>query len=68
MMSVMSKFPEGYLQGELDRRSLSQEDFSRIAGVSYDTVRRACKAADLKKRTYGKIRVALSAIPVLEAL
>lgn len=61
-------FPDGYLQHELDRRSLSQEDFAKIAGVSPTTVYRACKGEALKKRSYGKIRVSLSVVPVLEAL
>ena len=61
-------FPDGYLQGELDRRSLSQEDFAKIAGVSRNTVYRACKGEALKKRSYDKIRVSLSVVPVLGAL
>lgn len=59
-------FPAGALQRELDKRSISQEDFARIATVSADTVYRACKGTGIKKRTYGKIVVALSVIPVLE--
>ncbi len=59
-------FPEGALQRELDKRGLSQEDFSKVATVSADTIYRANKGAGLKKKTYGKIVVALSVVPVLE--
>lgn len=59
-------FPAGALQRELDKRGLSQEDFAKIATVSADTIYRACKGSGIKKRSYGKIVVALTVIPVLE--
>lgn len=59
-------FPAGTLQRELDKRGMSQEDFAKIATVSVDTVYRATKGAGLKKRTYSKIVIGLSVIPVLE--
>jgi DNA-binding XRE family transcriptional regulator len=60
------QFPEGTLQRELDRRGLSQRDAAQIATVSKDTIYRANKGENLKKKNYSKIVVMLSVVPVLE--
>lgn len=65
----MSGFPV-FIEGELTRqiaiRGLSIEAFSKRAGVDEKTVSRAIHGQRLKPKSFGKIIVALGAIPILD--
>lgn len=55
------------LARELAIRGLSQEEFAAKAGVDSKTVSRAVRGRRLHTKTFGKILVALGAIPILDA-
>jgi transcriptional regulator with XRE-family HTH domain len=56
-------FREGALTRELSRRGLSQAEFAERAGLSRNTITQAVQGKRLRPDTFGKILIALGAIP-----
>lgn len=65
-MSGFPAFSEGQLEREIAIRGLSMEGFADRAGVDPATVYRAVKGQRLKPKSFGKILIALGAIPVVD--
>jgi transcriptional regulator with XRE-family HTH domain len=66
----MPKFNPTFREGELEReiaiRGLSQEEFAIKAGLDVASVRKAIRGKRLRPKTWGKVQIALGALPVPE--
>lgn len=65
-MDGFPTFVEGALDREIRARGMSRQAFALKAGVSFDTITRACRGENLKPKSFGKLVVALGAIPPLD--
>ncbi len=63
-MAKMS-FPKGELLDKIQERGKTQVTFAFVAGISPSTVYKACQGQDLSPSAFGKIIVALGALPRL---
>jgi transcriptional regulator with XRE-family HTH domain len=59
-------FPEGELTREIALRGLSQQEFAVKADIDRNSVTKAVQGKRLSPRVWGKILIALGAIPVPE--
>ena len=66
----MSEFRTSFRKGELGReiglRGLSQKDFAAKAGLDEATILKAIQGRRLRPDTFGKILIALGAVPIPE--
>jgi hypothetical protein len=53
------RFKKGDLEKQILSRGLSQRGFADLAGVSTNTLRKACRGEKLTKLTWGKILIGL---------
>jgi predicted transcriptional regulator len=61
-----TSFPKGELRREIALRGLSQKDFAARAGLDSITIGKAIQGKRLMPHTFGKILIALGAIPMPE--
>jgi transcriptional regulator with XRE-family HTH domain len=66
MSKFSPTFREGDLALEIAIRGLSQEEFATKAGLDPASIRKAIRGKRLQPRTWGKIQIALGALPVPE--
>ena len=59
-------FRKGALSREIAHRGLSQDEFAEKAGLNRNTITKAVQGKQLRPDTFGKILIALGAIPAPE--
>ena len=67
MSEYVAGFPKGELARQIALQGLSQKEFAAKAGITTNTLLKAIRRQSLRSVTWGKIVIALGAIPAPEA-
>jgi predicted transcriptional regulator len=66
MAQFTTRYPKGELARQIAMRGLSQRQFAAKAGIDEATLLSAIRGKRLQVQTFGKIHIALTAIPVVD--
>jgi len=66
MSQFTTRYPKGELMRQIAMRGLSQKQFAAKAGIDEATLLSAIRGKRLQAQTFGKIHIALAAIPIPE--